>query len=48
MAPCAPSALTVASTAIVPFVPPRVAPLQFALLTPPSLSRAPELPPPRA
>ena len=47
MAPCAPSALTVASTATLSFAPERPAPVQLALLAPPALTSAPELPPPR-
>ena len=48
MTPCAPSALTVASTAVESFALVRVAPVQLVLLTPPALTSAPELPPPRA
>ena len=48
MASCAPSALTVASTATLSYPPERPAPVQLALLAPPALTSAPELPPPRA
>ena len=48
MAPCALSAVTVASTVIVPCTPARVAPAQLVVLAPPALTSAPELPPPRA
>ena len=48
MAPCAPSALTVASATIASFTPARVALPQLVVLAPPPIARAPELPPPRA
>ena len=48
MAPCTPAALTVASVATEPIARTHVALLRFEPLTPPSLSLAPELPPPRA
>jgi hypothetical protein len=48
MAPCAPAAVTVASTVIASFVPAGNAPEQLVLLAPPALTSAPELPPPRA
>ena len=48
MAPCAPSALTVASAAIASFTPARAALPPLVVLAPPTIARAPELPPPRA
>ncbi len=48
MAPCAPAALTVASSTTTAAARVHVAPLRFEPLAPLSLSIAPELPPPRA
>jgi hypothetical protein len=48
MAPCAPSALAVASAVVTAIAPARNAPARLVMLAPPALNSAPELPPPRA